>query len=100
MEYTESAIVLEKVSSLPNDEYGIEFKSNGKLTEWKNSGWCGTPPISYGEFEGSWEFKNDSVLSIESEYWGGTSIMEWEILELNNQTLKHLIIKSENLDEE
>jgi hypothetical protein len=44
--------------------------------------------------------KNDSVLSIESEYWGGTSIMEWEILELNNQTLKHLIIKSENLDEE
>lgn len=95
IEYQDSIITLERVSKLPEDEYGISFHEKGELTEWKNSGWCGTPPISYGQFTGNWELKNDSVVSIEAEYWGGTMIMEWKIVHIDQQQLRHIVVSSD-----
>ncbi|CAF4035510.1 unnamed protein product, partial [Rotaria sp. Silwood1] len=50
---------------------GYEFKSNGQLVRYGNVGWCGTPPITYGNFDGQWNFINDTTLTIRSRYWGG-----------------------------
>lgn len=80
---------IEKFETLPNDNYAISFLKSGQLKEIKNSGWCGTPPISYGEFEGTWAFLDDSTLFLESTYWGGDMTMKWRIVEINNSEMSY-----------
>lgn len=91
-EYKDSIQIMKKVNSLSGDEYGIQFLDNGKLKEIKNSGWCGTPPISYGEFSGTWELQGDSILYIESTYWGGEISQTWQILEIDNSKMSFYVI--------
>ena len=84
--------LLQKSDTMPGDDYGIAFLKDGLLKENKNSGWCGTPPISYGEVEGTWELFDDSTLVIESSYWGGDMSMTWKILEINNADMSYYIL--------
>lgn len=58
---------------------GIEFKTDGKLLIRVNSSRCGTPPITYSKYEGSWKIL-DSTIIIKSKYWGGDMKQAWEIL--------------------
>ncbi|MGC9343506.1 MAG: hypothetical protein ACP5E3_12450 [Bacteroidales bacterium] len=68
---TDSTFIFERKSQLADDAYAFGILSDGTFLENKNAGWCGTPPITYAEFEGSWlELKGDTLL-IETEYWGG-----------------------------
>lgn len=96
-EYEDTTLTLKRVNSLPDDDYGIAFLSDGELREWKNVGWCGTPPITYGEFEGTWEITGDSVVEIQTTYWGGEIILKWHILEINQKKLVHWIDHAETL---
>jgi hypothetical protein len=75
-----------KSNKLKENEYGILFKSNGKLTERKNSGWCGTPPISYADFNGYWE-EHNSIIEIKVDYWGGLADYQWKIISVDNDIL-------------
>ena len=86
-EYTDSLIVLEKSGTLKLNEYGISFKADGKLIERKINGWCGTPPVVYSDYEGTWT-KQDSLISIEVGYWGGTSVYKWIIISVAGNKLK------------
>jgi hypothetical protein len=52
---------------------GYNFKADGTLTERKNAGWCGTPPVSYADYPGTWTITNDTMLRIDDSYWGGTT---------------------------
>jgi len=90
-EYSDNTIVFTKNDELKENSYGITFKKGGSFIERKNSGWCGTPPISYADFNGSWE-ENNSVINISVPYWGGTTESEWEIISLNSHNLKIKII--------
>ena len=86
-EYTDSLMIFEKSGTLKLNEYGISFKADGKLIERKINGWCGTPPVVYSDYEGTWT-KQDSLISIEVGYWGGTSVYKWIIISVAGNKLK------------
>lgn len=97
-QYSDSLITLESSPNLVDSLYGISFKSNGKLIEHKNSGWCGTPPISYGDYEGNWSEK-DSVVNIEVGFWGGTVILQWKLLSITNDHITIHQLSAEYIEE-
>lgn len=74
------------------DALGIEFLEGGALVVQQNSGWCGTPPISYAHFSGTWKRNSSSELVLEHEFWGGTTLRTLTIVTL---TKDKLILKTE-----
>lgn len=83
----DSVITFTKTKSIKADEYGIEFQKQNKLTERKNSGWCGTPPIAYANYTGQWNI-GDGLITIQVPFWGGESSYVWKILSLTSESLK------------
>jgi hypothetical protein len=79
--------VLRLTDMLEPDKYGLVFNTDSTLVERKNTGWCGTPPISYANFDGTWERASESLLDIEVGYWGGTMTYQLEIVELQENEL-------------
>ena len=55
---------MKRAENLAQDRYGFIIREDGTFVERKNAGWCGTPPISYDNFEGTWEALSDSLLDI------------------------------------
>lgn len=49
---------------------GMEFMPDGKLIVRQNAGWCGTPPIEYANYDGTWKLDHDSLLVLAYKYWG------------------------------
>jgi hypothetical protein len=70
------------------DNHCYKFNSNGTLVERKNSGWCGTPPISYADYEGTWSIQNDTIITIKVDYWGGVTTYSLDIESVNENTLE------------
>jgi hypothetical protein len=70
------------------DNHCYKFNSNGTLVERKNSGWCGTPPISYADYEGTWSLQNDTIITIKVDYWGGVTSYSLDIESINENTLE------------
>ena len=68
--------------------YGFTFHPNGIFTERKNAGWCGTPPISYANFEGRWWKISDSIYHVDVDYWGGRTNYRIEIISQNSFQLQ------------
>ncbi|MHB1276765.1 MAG: hypothetical protein ACYC1Q_00020 [Bacteroidia bacterium] len=77
-----------KHDKFKDDEPGIEFKKNGILKKRQNVGWCGTPPVTYRNYDGSWERTSDSTLTIKYDYWGGKAEEDWLIVEMTAENLK------------
>lgn len=69
------------------DNHCYEFNSNGTMTERKNSGSCGTPPVIYADFSGSWTVVNDTLIRIKVGYWGGTISYKLDIEEIDSNSL-------------
>jgi hypothetical protein len=82
------AEVYQRVDRIADDEAGITFKNNGVFLSKQNSGWCGTPPISYAEYNGKFNIESESVINIDSKYWGGRMSYKVKVLELTNGSLK------------
>ena len=97
-EYSDSTITFHYRHDLKKNEYGIKFEDNGNFTERKNSGWCGTPPISYTDYQGNW-IQKSTTLNISVGFWGGTTEYEWEILLLNEDNLKVKLITENYIEE-
>lgn len=93
-QYNDSTISFERSDALRDADYGLAFKSGGKLVERKNTGWCGTPPIVYDDYEGSWT-KNDSILDITASYWGGVAIYKWKLLSVTDSSLEVRVISED-----
>jgi hypothetical protein len=66
----------------------LKFNSDGTLIERKNSGWCGTPPISYANYDGTWSIVNDTLVQVKVGYWGGTTSYKLDIESISPTTLK------------
>jgi hypothetical protein len=90
----ESTITYDRSLRLQDNNYGFTINQNGKFTERKNAGWCGTPPVSYADFEGNWS-RNDSLMNITVGYWGGLADYKWKILSLDDKRLTIVIISQE-----
>lgn len=88
--YEENITILRKSEQLNEHEYGFIFCPDGKFVERKNAGWCGTPPITYANFEGEWIKLSESLLDIIVGYWGGTMSYKMEIVSLSSDELKIL----------
>ncbi|CAF1324172.1 unnamed protein product, partial [Didymodactylos carnosus] len=58
-------------NALLSNKSGYEFKSDGKFIQRENVGWCGTPPITYGNYDGQWNVINETMLTISSSDWKG-----------------------------
>ena len=79
--------ILKSSMALEKDKGGYIFFENRTLLESKNSGWCGTPPIAYGNYEGIWSIYDENKLEIISDYWGGIDTVEYEIVNLTDREL-------------
>jgi hypothetical protein len=97
-QYSDSGISFERSSSLKDADYGLALKADGNLIERKNAGWCGTPPITYDDFEGNWT-KNDSMLNITTSYWGGNATYKWKVLSVTASSLSVQLISEEYQDQ-
>jgi len=80
--------LLERADSLYDDRYGFTIREDGTFIERKNAGWCATAPITYNNFEGTWEALSDSLLEITVGYWGGTMTYQIRIVSLDEQYLR------------
>lgn len=95
-QYSETEITFDRSTDLPEKNYGINLMSEGKLIERKNIGWCGTPPISYSDYEGNWS-ENDSIIQINVGYWGGEAKLMWKVLSIDNSHLSVHILSEDYL---
>jgi hypothetical protein len=84
----------ERTGGLKEDAYGFGFKADHLFVERKNIGWCGTPPVTYGDEQGTWA-RHDSLVDIEVPYWGGTGHYQWKIISLDNSSLTVAVVKQE-----
>lgn len=82
----DSITTYQRAHQLKDNDYGLAIKSDSTLIERKNSGWCGTPPISYGDFNGIWS-QNDSIINMRIDFWGGLIDTQWKILSIDNTSL-------------
>jgi hypothetical protein len=89
--HVDSTYWYKKAFDIDEDNDGFQFLSNGKLKVRQNSGWCGTPPISYETALGSWSKTSDSTVRLDYPYWGGTIINDILIVRISNS---ELLIKS------
>jgi len=76
-------LFFQRSETFDKEKYGFTIKNDGTFIEWKNSGWCATPPIAYDNFEGSWEPVSDSLLDITVAYWGGIMTYQIRIVSLD-----------------
>ncbi len=94
-DYDQNGFRYKSASSFESDKPGIEFLKDGSLIKRQNAGWCGTPPISYDNFDGKWERISDNEIKIEHRFWGGTSIANVRIVSL---TETEMIVQFEQVE--
>jgi hypothetical protein len=75
-----------------SDNQGFKFNTDGTLLERKNSGWCGTPPITYSDYPGKWAIINDTLIRLEVGYWGGSMTYNLDIESVNSDSLKVITV--------
>ena len=87
--YTDSITTFERANRFKEDAYGVAFLTNDVSLE-RSSGWCGTPPLIFADFQGKWQ-KNDSIITITIDN-GIAGVMDnhWKIKTLDE---KHLVIE-------
>lgn len=91
--YDEEKTTFKRNNDLPNNASGITFKQDGSFVE-RSSGWCGTPPLSYSDYIGSFEI-DETLVKITTEFYPGN--YQWKIISL---TEKELIVKKELSEQE
>ena len=79
--------VYAKLESLGGDQDGYMFEPDGFLLV-RNAGWCGTPPLSYANFEGSWTEEQDGHLILTYSNWEAMQDYRLEILDLRENELR------------
>jgi hypothetical protein len=78
------------------DNHCYKFNSDGTMIERKNSGWCGTPPITYADYSGTWNIINDTLIQISVGYWGGTTQYKLDIQSVDSNALKVSYVSEDN----
>ncbi|OBY63203.1 hypothetical protein [Polaribacter reichenbachii] len=92
-EYENETTTFKRSSVLPDESYGITFKKTGEFIE-RTSGWCGTPPLSYFNVDGSFTLENDVINISTTSY---PSFYGWKIVEI---TETNLVVKRELTEQE
>jgi len=93
-EFIDTLVRYERAAELKENIYGIGFKVEHVFVERKNEGWCGTPPVTLRDFEGTWT-KNDSLVDVDVPYWCGMAHYTYKIIELDNSSLTLALVWQE-----
>ncbi len=80
-------LLFQRARKLDEVKYGFTIGDDGSFLERKNAGWCGTPPITYENFEGTWDAVSDSLLDIKVAYWGGMMTFQIRIISMEEEKL-------------
>jgi hypothetical protein len=91
-QYNDSIVIFERSEGLVDNDYSFSFHEDHTFIERKNAGWCGTPPISYADFNGTWT-RNDSIVTITVGYWGGMAEYIWKIVVIDEAKLEIIILE-------
>ncbi|TXD53475.1 MULTISPECIES: hypothetical protein [unclassified Polaribacter] len=81
--YEEETTTFKRSNDLPSNASGITFKQDGSFIE-RSSGWCGTPPLSYTDYIGSFEIDETLVKIITDSY---PNNYQWRIISVTATTL-------------
>ena len=95
--YMGDTTLLKRAGELDENKYGFILKQDGTFIERKNSGWCGTPPIAYANYEGTFEVVSDSLLNITVGYWGGMMTYQIRVVSLDQEDLAIKYLYSEDM---
>ena len=79
--------VYAKLESLVGDQNGYMFEPGGVLLV-RNAGWCGTPPLTYSNFEGSWTEEQEGHLVLTYPNWEAMQDFRLEILNLTKNEMR------------
>lgn len=93
-EYNDTLVTYTRAGNLLNNEIGYSFNTGNTCIVRQNSGFCGTPPITTADYEGTWS-SNDSLVNISSRYWGGKMECIWKIISINDEKLVVATVKVE-----
>jgi len=95
-QFTDTTYTITRSSEFVETSDGFKIKSDGTFIQRAYSGWCGTPPISYSNYNGTWTKFPDNTLFIETEYWGGVTSFKIEILEVTRDKMVYKILYDTN----
>lgn len=82
--YDNGETTYQRVLNLPEEDFGLSFKSNGDFI-WRSSGFCGTPPLFFFDEEGTWTKNDDNIISITKPSFPMN--YTWEIITLTETKL-------------
>jgi hypothetical protein len=83
--YNGSELQLTRASALKSEGYGLSFLEKTQCVE-RSSGWCGTPPLTFSDYKGSWT-RTDSVIVVTINNGIGLQDIKWKIKILDDKTL-------------
>lgn len=90
----EESTLLRRTKKLDKNNFSIGFYENDYLIDNANSGWCGTPPITYAQYEGNWSM-SDNIVDYQCAFWGGQKKVKFEIISVDQEYLKIKILDNE-----
>jgi len=85
-------ITYDKAKKFKKDVGGIEFKKDGKLINRENMSWCGTEPVTFKNYNGTWKISPDSIITITTEYDRDKEEETLKFVSVDDHTLKVLYI--------
>ncbi|MEO9570967.1 MAG: hypothetical protein ABJH82_10225 [Polaribacter sp.] len=91
--YDGETTTFKRANSFSDESYGISFAQNGDFVE-HTFGWCGTPPLTFFNIDGTFELEN-TLISISTQSY--PTNYAWRILSL---TEKELVVKRELTEQE
>lgn len=92
--YIDTLVQYTRAEGLNENDYGISFNPGNSLVERQNAGWCGTPPISFANYNGTWS-KTGDIIDITVDFWGGKVYNKWKVIANDQKTLTIYPVKSE-----
>jgi hypothetical protein len=85
--YQDDVYIYERNSGFIENQC-YRFEDDGSLTVRQNSGFCGTPPITYANYPGTWSVINDTLVQVQTGYWGGELRYKLDIESVDPKALK------------
>lgn len=93
---SDSLLIYYAASKFEDNRPGIAIKKDNIFIE-RTSGWCGTPPLSYYNSEGKWEWISQNMIKIITPNWANEDYSRlMEIVSVTNNKLKVIIRWQQN----
>ncbi|WGH74594.1 hypothetical protein P8625_10890 [Tenacibaculum tangerinum] len=83
-QFKNEELTFTRLTSLPDEEYGVSFKEDGTFIE-RTSGWCGTPPLIFFNVKGTWKASDKTVIEVSTQSY--LSSFNWQIQLLTDEKL-------------